>query len=187
MSFLTIWSVIKKSIRFIKLIISRFLFKYVYSIKHGKGCYIGLGLRINNPKGITLCNNVSLADNMRMWSELSSGELTMHDNVQINRDVLLDFTGRLEIKANALVSEGARIYTHTHGYDPRAKPTGSELIISENVWIGTNAIILPSVNYIGKNAIIGSGAVVSKDVPDEHIYICASGRFIEKKRNNRSD
>ncbi|MEH6453174.1 MAG: acyltransferase, partial [Psychromonas sp.] len=175
------WSVIKKSVRFIKLIISRFIFKYAFSIKQGKGCYIGLGLRVNNPKGITLCNKVSLADNVRMWSELSAGELILHNDVQINRDVLLDFTGRLEIKANALISEGTKIYTHTHGYDPRSKATGSELIIAENAWIGTNAIIMPSVNYIGKNVIIGSGAVVSKDVPDEHIYVCAPGRLIEKK------
>jgi acetyltransferase-like isoleucine patch superfamily enzyme len=187
MNILPAWSVIKKSVRFSKLIISRFLFKYIFSIKKGKGCYIGLGLRINNPKGITLCNKVSLADNMRMWSELSSGELILHDNVQINRDVLLDFTGRLEIKNNALISEGARIYTHTHGYDPRSQPTGCELIIAENAWIGTNAIILPSVSYIGKNVIIGSGSIVSKNIPDDHIYVSAPGRIIEKKRDNTCD
>ncbi|MEZ9909393.1 acyltransferase [Vibrio sp. 10N.261.51.A3] len=178
-----IWSFFKKSLRFIKLTISRLIFSKVLSIKKGQACYIGVGLRLNNPEGILICDNVSLADQVRMWSELPTGKLTLHDNVQINRDVLLDFTGTLEIKNNVLISEGTKIYTHTHGYDPRSRAKGSKLIIGENAWIGTNTIILPSVDYIGKNSIIGSGAVVSKNVPDDCVYVCAPGRFIEKKRN----
>ncbi|TKF99452.1 acyltransferase [Vibrio sp. F13] len=180
---LPIWVFCTKAIRFVNLTVSKFKFKYVFSIKKRKGCYVGLGLRINNPKGITLYNNVSLADNVRMWSELPTGKLTLHDDVQINRNVLLDFSGKLVIGKNVLISEGAKIYTHTHGYDPRSRAIGNELIIAENAWIGTNAIILSSVDYIGKNSIIGSGAVVSKNVPDDCVYVCAPGRFIEKKRN----
>ena len=37
--------------------------------------------------------------------------------------------------------------------------------IGDDVWIGTNVIILPGVN-IGSHCIIGAGAVVTKDVPD---------------------
>lgn len=38
------------------------------------------------------------------------------------------------------------------------------LHIGNDVWIGANAIILPSVKEIGNGAIIGAGAVVTKDV-----------------------
>ena len=37
--------------------------------------------------------------------------------------------------------------------------------IGDDVWIGTNVIILPGVN-IGSHCIIGAGSVVTKDVPD---------------------
>lgn len=40
-----------------------------------------------------------------------------------------------------------------------------EIIIKNDVWIGTNTLIMPGVT-IGNGAIIAGGAVVTKDVPD---------------------
>ena len=36
--------------------------------------------------------------------------------------------------------------------------------IETDVWVGTGAIVLPSVGHIGEGAIIGAGAIVTKDV-----------------------
>ena len=44
-------------------------------------------------------------------------------------------------------------------------------VIDDDVWIGANAIILPGV-HIGKGAVIGAGAVVTKDVKP---YACMGG------------
>lgn len=38
--------------------------------------------------------------------------------------------------------------------------------VSDDVWIGHNAVILASVRSIGRGAVIGAGAVVTRDVPD---------------------
>lgn len=45
--------------------------------------------------------------------------------------------------------------------DPRER---SFLSIGNDVWIGTRVTILPSVKEIGDGAVIGAGAVVTKDV-----------------------
>ena len=37
--------------------------------------------------------------------------------------------------------------------------------IGNDVWIGSNAVILPSVTEIGDGAVIGAGAVVTKNIP----------------------
>lgn len=42
----------------------------------------------------------------------------------------------------------------------------SDLIIDDDVWIGARVTVLGGCNHIGKGAIIGAGAVVTKDVPD---------------------
>ena len=47
-------------------------------------------------------------------------------------------------------------------------PQKSTPIIDDDVWVGTNVVILPGV-HIGQGAIIGAGAVVTKDVPP---YAC---------------
>jgi acetyltransferase-like isoleucine patch superfamily enzyme len=39
------------------------------------------------------------------------------------------------------------------------------LEIADDVWIGHNAIITPGCKAIGRGAIIGAGAVVTRDVP----------------------
>ena len=39
------------------------------------------------------------------------------------------------------------------------------LVISDDVWIGHNAVILPQVGQIGRGAVIAAGAVVTRSVP----------------------
>lgn len=47
----------------------------------------------------------------------------------------------------------------------REKPAEDELVeIGNDVWIGTNAVLLSGV-HVGDGAVIGAGAIVTKDVP----------------------
>jgi acetyltransferase-like isoleucine patch superfamily enzyme len=50
--------------------------------------------------------------------------------------------------------------------------------VGNNVHIGTNALIMPGVT-IGNNCIIGCGAIVTKDVPDNSIAVGVPARVIE--------
>ncbi|MHC4753199.1 MAG: CatB-related O-acetyltransferase [Planctomycetota bacterium] len=52
------------------------------------------------------------------------------------------------------------------GYVQEELVPQSKLIIGNDVWVGQNAIILPRVERIGDGAVIGAGAIVTKDVPD---------------------
>lgn len=42
--------------------------------------------------------------------------------------------------------------------------TRTKCVIEDDVWIGHNVVILPSVKHIGRGAVIAAGAVVTKDV-----------------------
>jgi len=53
--------------------------------------------------------------------------------------------------------------------------------IEDDVWIGTRVIILPGVK-IEKGAIIGAGAVVTKDVPPFAICIGNPSRVIKIRK-----
>ena len=56
-------------------------------------------------------------------------------------------------------------------------------IIGNDVWIGTNAIVLPGVR-IGNGAIIGAGCIVTKDVPDYAIIAGNPGKVIKYRFNH---
>lgn len=58
--------------------------------------------------------------------------------------------------------------------------------IGNDVWVGQNAIILPSVKKIGDGVVIGAGAVVSKDIPDYAIVVGVPAKIIGY-RFNESD
>ena len=67
------------------------------------------------------------------------------------------------------------------GYDGYV---GKDVLIDDHVWIGNRVTILPGVR-IGKHAIVGAGAVVSKDIPD---YAIAVGNpAVVKKYRKRMD
>lgn len=46
------------------------------------------------------------------------------------------------------------------------------------IWIGVNVTILPGVT-IGENAVVGAGAVVTKDVPDNAVVVGNPARVIK--------
>lgn len=149
---------IEKSARLFFRSYARFSYR-AKGLKFPSKSYLGTGIRFNHGSLISFGERLSLADGVRMWCEAptAASRLKLGNDVQINRDVVLDFTGTLHIKDRVLVSEGAMIYTHSHGYDPRSIPKPRQLEIGEDVWIGSRAIILPSVASIGARSIIGAG------------------------------
>ncbi|WP_341366841.1 acyltransferase [Yoonia sp. BS5-3] len=131
----------------------------------GKGCLFQPGVRFANPAVVKIGRDCYFWRGCEASAEIGDAPLMIGDHVQINRDVHLDVTGGLSIGAGTLISEEAVIYTHDHGSDPRSRPTPMGKFIGSHVWIGMRAVILPQCRRIGEGAIIGAGAVVTKDVP----------------------
>jgi acetyltransferase-like isoleucine patch superfamily enzyme len=77
------------------------------------------------------------------------------------------FDGRkFSIRTGDDVSIGPEAAILTLGHDPQSPEfgdRGGEVVIGSRVWIGYRAIILPGVK-IGDGAVVGAGAVVTKDV-----------------------
>ncbi len=125
-------------------------------------------------------SNLSIDTKAVICSELNDGWMTCGDNVQINRGAWLDISGGLRIGNRVMISSEAVIYTHSHGKDPRSEPIGIEKRIGEDVWIGSRAIVLPCVRDIGNGAIVGAGAVVSRDVQPNEIVVGNPARPLKR-------
>jgi virginiamycin A acetyltransferase len=57
----------------------------------------------------------------------------------------------------------------------------TKLKVSDDVWVGHNAIILPKVTSIGRGAIIGAGSVVTKDVGEYQIVAGNPAKLIRMR------
>ena len=74
----------------------------------------------------------------------------------------------VRIGSFTLFGPAVQIYTPMHPFDAarrRQHEFGKPVEIGADVWVGGGAIILPGVR-IGSKAVIGAGAVVTRDVPE---------------------
>ncbi len=105
------------------------------------------------------------------------------ENFYANFDCTLLDGGRITIGKNCMMAPGVHIYTNTHPVNAEQRITEVEytkpVTIGDNVWIGGRAVINPGVT-IGHNAVVASGAVVIKDVPDNVVVGGNPAKIIKK-------
>ncbi|AUN15275.1 MAG: acyltransferase [Paeniclostridium sordellii] len=90
----------------------------------------------------------------------------------------------IEIGNHVTVTNGVQFITHDGGVWvfredklPNADLLG-KIKIEDNCFIGTNAIILPSVT-IGENSIVAAGSVVTKSIPKNSVVAGVPARVIK--------
>jgi len=149
--------------------------------KVGAGSLFQPGIRFADPVRVTIGAGCYVWRGVAASAEGGTAGLRIGDGVQINRDVHLDTTGGLVIGDDTLISEGAVIYTHDHGLHPWSVPVPMVKTIGTGVWIGLRAVILPQCQRIGDDAVIGAGAVVTRDVPAGAIVAGNPARIIGQR------
>ena len=112
-----------------------------------------------------------------------NGTIKIGDNVVLSDNCYIDYSGHVIIKDNVVMGTDVRIISHRTDYEALREGKKiniqTNLVIEENVRIGTRAIILANCNYIGKNARIGAGAVVVEDVPDNAVVVGVPAKVIK--------
>ena len=128
----------------------------------GKNCSIGQNVNIgNNVKignSVKIQNNVSVYEGVELEDFVFCGPSMVFTNIKIPRS---EFPQR-----------GSKFYFKT--------------LVKKSASIGANATIVCGVT-IGEYALIGSGAVITKDVPPYALVVGNPGRVIGKvdKKGNR--
>lgn len=146
--------------------------------KVGSGSRFQSGIRFDRPSRVEIGRNCFFWHGVGASAEGDHAFLHIGDRVQVNKDVLLDTTGGLTLGDDVLISEGAVLYTHDHGLDALSTPSLCSKVIAQDVWIGMRAVILPSCRWIGAGAVIGAGAIVTRDVPAGAIVAGNPARII---------
>lgn len=90
------------------------------------------------------------------------------DHVYLNAQCTILDCNEVHIGHYVMIGPNVQIYTAAHDLRAEARIQGWEVakpvVIEDNVWIGGGAILLPGVT-IGRNAVVGAGAVVTRSVP----------------------
>lgn len=112
------------------------------------------------------------------------GNIELGDQVVLNRAVLLDGRGgKIVIGDNADIAQEVAVWTLSHdAHDDQHRAIGGPVTIEDYAWIGHRAIIMPGVR-IGRGAVVGAGAVVTKDVPPMAIVGGVPAKVIGQRRS----
>ncbi len=125
----------------------------------------------------------SVGDNFKCWQfvEWSFGyNLSFGNNVVVHRYVLLDDRGGIDIGDNVSISDYANIYSHSHDiYDIRKVYTPATRV-GNGVRITYHATVLAGMQ-IGDHAMIGTGALVTRDVEPHHIVVGIPAKSVKVK------
>jgi maltose O-acetyltransferase len=99
----------------------------------------------------------------------------------INMGAIILDVGRVAIGADVQIGPNVQLLTPTHPLDPAVRQSGLEaaepITIEDNVWLGGGVIVCPGVT-IGRDTVVGAGAVVTKDLPPGVLAVGNPARVI---------
>lgn len=122
----------------------------------GKNCNINCQVLIENDAIIG--DHVTIKPGVQIWDGI-----TLEDNVFIGPNA-----------------------TFTNDLFPKSKNKEFKLIktlVKKGASVGANATILAGVT-IGENALVGAGSVVTKNIPDNEIWVGNPAKFLKKNNND---
>jgi acetyltransferase-like isoleucine patch superfamily enzyme len=148
-----------------------------------------------------LCESTSVGSGTRVWAfahvlpgAVIGEDCNICDGVFVENDVVVG--DRVTVKCGVQLWDGVRLEddvfvgpnaTFTNDLFPRSRQYPEEFpttVVGTGASIGANATILPGVR-IGRRAMVGAGAVVTKDVPPNAVVVGNPAR-ITGYASNRS-
>ena len=99
--------------------------------------------------------------------------------VVIMNNSLFMSAGGITIEDDVLVAANAQLISNNHDPEEHQIITCKPVVLKRNCWIGAGATILPGVT-VGENAIVGAGAVVTKDVEPNTVVGGIPAKLIKK-------
>jgi acetyltransferase-like isoleucine patch superfamily enzyme len=131
-------------------------------------------------------DGVELEQQVYLKITSDEGRITLGDRVFIGRGAELDISDRLTIGEDVLIAPGCFITDHQHRHElgKRIAAQGCKsapVVIGDDVWLGANSVILPGTR-IESGAVVGAGAVVTRDISAQMIVAGVPARTIGSRR-----
>lgn len=148
----------------------------------GKGATIRPIAVIREPSGVVVGKGVTIREGL--WLNNANGRddgeptVVIGDEAYIGRGVHINAKREVVIESGVLIADHVYIGDDSHVFKDRSRTISSQgtvfrgaVRIGSGAWLGHGVVVLPGVR-IGRNAIVGANAVVTRDVPD---YAIAAG------------
>lgn len=174
----------------------------------GRGSVIGRGVVLRAPGHITLGARVMIDDYAVLDAKGDTSNITLGDRVLLGRNTILscnesririgDFVSiapfcffasksHIDVGSNVSIGPGTLLMAGSHATDDPDTPIihqarlSAGITLDDSVWIGAGAKILDGVT-VGRNSIVGAGAVVTQDVAPYTTVLGNPARVVQKRK-----
>jgi acetyltransferase-like isoleucine patch superfamily enzyme len=170
------------------------------SITHSKHIVCGKNVKFEayceihglSSEGLLFGDNVTIGrySEIRPSSYYGVGEigkgLVIGYNSSIGPNAYIGCSGKIQIGNNVMIGPKCSMFAENHNFLEKNKDIKYQgvnqrgIIIEDNCWIGSNVIILDGVK-IGTGSVIGAGAIVTKSIPKNTIFIDKQNAFLRER------
>jgi acetyltransferase-like isoleucine patch superfamily enzyme len=136
-------------------------------------------------RGITVADGVFLGRNTIL--SCKNGDIVLEQDANIGFNVEVFSAARVRVGPRTLIAAYTYLVGGDHLFDRVDIPvlhqgrTASGIDVGENVWLGAHVVVGDGCR-IGRDAIVGAGAVVIDDVPEFHIAAGVPARLVRDRR-----
>lgn len=128
--------------------------------------------------GATIGRRCRVYGGTQIWMPMN---LVLGDDCWLDNDVKIYNVDKVVLGSNCVVSAGAFLCTASHDISStRFELVTKPIELKDGAWCSSNALVLPGVT-IGEGAVVGAGAVVTKDVEPWTVVAGNPARFVKKR------
>jgi acetyltransferase-like isoleucine patch superfamily enzyme len=116
--------------------------------------------------------------------------LVIGPGVSINDHTVIVVMSEISIGRNVMIADFVSLRDHDHGWeraDVSMRDQGFDIapiVIEDEVWIGRGVSVLKGVR-IGRGAVIGANAAVTRDIPPNSVAVGVPARVIAQRGRGR--
>ena len=177
----------------------------------GRNVVFGANVTIRHPHKITIADNVVVDDNCCLDAKgtdnkgitigegvfvgrntilsCKNGEIVIDDHANLGFNCEVFSASRVRVGKSVLIAAYTYLVGGDHLYDRIDMPvleqgrTARGIDVDDNVWLGTHVVITDG-SHVGRDAIIGAGAVVVGEIPEFAIATGIPARVVRDRRSN---
>ena len=164
-------------------------------IRLDRGVYLDRGAYLHAcPQGIDIGANTYVMHHAELhvynFRGLGGARIGIGRNCIVGEFSVIRGQGGVTIGDNVIIAPRVQIMAVEHVFEDPTRPILEQglralgIQIEDDVWIGAGAIILDGVR-VGRGAVVGAGAVVTRDVPPHSVVAGVPARLLRRIRRTR--
>ncbi|MBL7858473.1 MAG: hypothetical protein JNM57_12350 [Cyclobacteriaceae bacterium] len=142
-------------------------------------------IRAHGSSMVVIENNIRIDRGVRLLAA-NAAVIEIKSGARIGLYSVINGGDSIRIGHKALISGFVYLQTSMHGYKSKEQAVQDQgydhapVVLENDTWLGTHVVVLPGVT-IEKGAVVGSNAVVTKNVPAYQIVAGVPAKIVKER------